>query len=287
MPTLTLASGRRLAFEHFGDPDGTPAFYFHGWPSSKVQGAVMDEPGRKLGLHVVAMDRPGIGGSDFHEGRRLLDWPPLLTELADHLNWPRFHVFGVSGGGPYALVTAHQMPERVLSVNVICGAPPLRDLGTRELFWVYRVVLAVRNRAPRLLAPLFKAGVAASRLPVDRWPMNWALKVLNQRDREVLTDPVLGPIVAEGFRQSVLSGVPRVQADGDIYSSDWAFDLREIRVPVHFWHGKADKNIPWTYAQKVAALIPKATTHWTEDDGHYSMAVLRAEEVARVALKLE
>ncbi len=114
--------------------------------------------------------------------------------------------------------------------------------------------------------------------------MTWALKALNQRDREVLMHPVLGPVVAEGFRESVRSGVPRVRADGDIYTSEWGFDLREIGVPVHFWHGKADKNIPWTYAQLVAALVPRATTHWTKDDGHYSMAVLRAEEIARTAL---
>ena len=37
------------------------------------------------------------------------------------------------------------MPERVLSASVICGAPPLRLLGTQEMFWPYRVVLALRH----------------------------------------------------------------------------------------------------------------------------------------------
>jgi len=56
--------------------------------------------------------------------------------------------------------------------------------------------------------------------------------------------------------------------------SDWGFELSAIQVPVRFWHGKRDRNIPWTYAAKVAAMIPNSTTHWTEDDGHYSLPVL-------------
>ena len=62
--------------------------------------------GIDLGLCIVAPDRPGIGDSAYHAGRRLLDWPPVLMELAAHLGWDRFHVFGVSGGGPYALAAA-------------------------------------------------------------------------------------------------------------------------------------------------------------------------------------
>lgn len=284
MPFLTLSSGLRLAFEHYGDPQGTPAFYFHGWPSSRLQGELMHEVGQRLGLHFVAMDRPGIGNSDFQPGRRLLDWPPVVQELVDHLGWTKFHVFGVSGGGPYALVTAHSLPDRVLSCSVICGAPPLRELGTQDLFFMYRLILVLRRRAPWLLSPLFKLGAFLSRLPPNRFPMNWVLRVLNAEDRAVLMHPVTGRIVGDGYRESVRNGVPSLQADGDIYTSDWALNLRDIRVPVHFWHGKADRNIPWTYAQKVAAQIPNAVTHWTDNDGHYSMAIARIDEVVRTAI---
>ncbi|MDB6074922.1 MAG: alpha/beta hydrolase, partial [Verrucomicrobiaceae bacterium] len=245
---------------------------------------LMHEVGQRLGLHFVAMDRPGIGNSDFQPGRRLLDWPVLIAELADHLGWPRFHVFGVSGGGPYALVIAHSLPERVLSTSVIGGAPPLRELGTQDLFIMYRLILALRRKAPWLLSPLFKLGAFMSTLPPDRFPMSLALKALNAEDRAVLMHPVTGRIVGEGYRESVRNGVPSLQADGDIYTSDWGLPLKDIRVPVHFWHGKADHNIPWTYAQKIAAQIPGSITHWTETDGHYSMAISRVEEIVRTAV---
>jgi pimeloyl-ACP methyl ester carboxylesterase len=286
MAEMILSSGLRLAFEHYGDPQGTPAFYFHGWPSSRLQGELMDGAGKRLGLHVVAMDRPGIGRSDYQPGRQLLDWPPLLQELARHLGWEKFHVFGVSGGGPYALVTAYALPEQVLSASVICGAPPLRLLGVQDMFWPYRAVLALRQRVPWLLTPVFSVGAMVSRLRPDQWPLKWAIGMLNARDREVLGNLDTHRMMMGGFRESLCSGVASVQADGDIYLSDWGFDLEDIRVPVHFWHGKADRNIPWTYARQVAAKVPCAIPHWAEQEGHYSLPVLRTEEITRVALGL-
>jgi len=281
MADMILSTGRRLAFEHYGDPQGTPAFYFHGWPSSRLQGELMDDVCKHLGLHVVAMDRPGIGLSDFQPGRRLLDWPPVLEELAQHLGWERFHVFGVSGGGPYALVSAYALPERVLSASVICGAPPLRLLGIQDMFWPYRAVLALRQRLPWLLNPVFSVGAVVSRLKPDQWPLNQAIALLDARDREVLGNVETHRMMMGGFRESLRSGVASVQADGDIYLSDWGFHFDDIRLPVHFWHGKADRNIPWTYAQQVAAMIPGAVTHWKEEDGHYSLPVLRTAEIVR------
>ncbi len=287
MEEMILSTGRKLAFERYGDPQGTPTFYYHGWPSSRLQGELMHETGRRLGLRVVAMDRPGIGHSDFQPGRRLLDWPPLLAELAAHLDWEKFHVFGVSGGGPYSLVTAYGLPERVLSVSVICGAPPLGLLGTGQMFWPYRMVLALRHRVPWALGPFFRAGVAMTYLRPDQRPLKWAIGLLKEQDRKVLGDGGTHRIMMGGLRESLNSGVAPLQADGDIYTSDWGFDLRDIRVPVQFWHGTDDRNIPRSYAQKVAAMVPGAITHWTEGDGHYSLPVLRVEEIARAALGLQ
>ncbi len=246
----------------------------------------MDEVGREFGLCIVAMDRPGIAQSDYQPGRRLQDWPPVLAELAQHLGWSRFHLFGVSGGGPYVLATAHALPDRILSANVICGAPPLRVLGTRDLFWPYRLVLLLRDAMPWLLAPAFRIGMAISRLNQDAPPLNWLLAMLSAQDRAVLSDPCTFRIITESLRDCLSSGVAQVRTDGDIYLADWGFDLRHIPVPVHLWHGRKDRNIPWTYAAKVAAALPHAIPHWTEEDGHYSLPVNQVRAITQTALQL-
>ncbi|HCN76497.1 MAG TPA: alpha/beta hydrolase, partial [Verrucomicrobiales bacterium] len=99
--TLTLSNGLTLGYAEYGDPAGAVMFYFHGWPSGRVQGELMHEAGLKFGLRIIAPDRPGIGLSDFQPRRRLLDWPPVLEELAAHAGAEKFHVLGWSGGGPY------------------------------------------------------------------------------------------------------------------------------------------------------------------------------------------
>ena len=286
MKFITLSTGRRLAYAEYGDPYGTPAFYFHGWPSSGIQGSLMDEAGKEFGLRIISPDRPGLGQSDFHPGRRLLDWPPVIAELAAHVGFDKFHVFGVSGGGPYVLATTHAMPERLLSATIVCGAPPLRLFGTQDLFWPYRAILVLRRYLTFMMGPVFSTGGRISTQKPGDVPMRWLLGMLSPEDRRVMNREEILGVISEGFRQSIRQSVANVQADADLYLDDWGFDVKDIHHPIHMWHGGKDKNIPMSYAVKLAALIPNVTTHWTDHDGHYSMAVSRSREITMVALGL-
>ena len=284
MNSLTLSTGRKIAFAEYGDPHGTPAFYFHGWPSSGIQGSLMHRDAEELGLRIISPDRPGLGRSEFQPNRMLLDWPPLLTDMADQLGIGKFHVFGVSGGGPYVLATAHAMPERLLSASVVCGAPPLHLMGTRELFWPYRFVLLVRQRLNFLMGTVFKVSALLSHQRPHQLPMRWLIGMLNPEDQRVMRNAADQQVVAEGFRQSVAQHVRHAQHDADLYLNEWGFDLREIQYPIHLWHGREDRNIPFPYAEKVAAMLPNVITHWTDHDGHYSLAIARGREIAEAAL---
>lgn len=281
---VVLPDQRRLAYQSYGDPAGVPAFFFHGWPSSGSQAVLMDEAGRELGLCIVGVDRPGIGKSDPLPKRRLADWPSDVAHLAKHLSWAKYHLFGVSGGGPYVFATCHALPDCVLSASVICGAPPLSLLGTGQLFWPYRGALLLRRFVPRLLGPAFGLGLRLSYLQPDQWPVRLLLYSLSPADRRALQEATTHQAVVESFRIAVKSGVSGLKMEGDIYTSPWGFDLRDVGVPIHLWHGQRDRNIPWTYSESTAELLPRATTHWTPDDGHYSLPILRAKEIAQVAM---
>ena len=281
---MTLSAGRKLGFDEYGDPCGVPLIYYHGWPSARVQGRLLDEVGKKFGLRVIAPDRPGIGLSDYQPMRQLLDWPPVLEELTAHLGCEKFYVMGVSGGGPYALVTAWAMPERVLGVTVCCGAPPLRVLGTKGLMWTYKLGLWARRWCPWALAP----GFIVSRWCINRqpsqWPLNWLLAGLNAADKKVMSDPRLYNTISGGGIISLGSPTCAVITDAEVYVSDWGFDLGSIRVPVHFWHGARDKYIPLSFAKRTAAMVPTAITTWTPDDGHFSLPLLRSGEMVKAML---
>src|SRR5450759_1157275 len=97
---IRLRDGRTLAYEEFGNPRGKPISHCHGAPSSRVEGRVIlnAAAAAELDVRVIVPDRPGMGRSDFQPGRRIVDWPNDVLELASALELETFDVLGSSGG---------------------------------------------------------------------------------------------------------------------------------------------------------------------------------------------
>jgi pimeloyl-ACP methyl ester carboxylesterase len=277
--TLMLSSGRKLAYAEYGDPAGVPMFFFHGWPGSRLQGEFMQEVGQKLGLRIVSPDRPGIGLSEFQPGRRLLDWPAVIRELADQLGWENFHVLGVSGGGPYVLACAHALPERLLSASVVCGAPPLREVGMQDLMWTYRLALWGQRRLPWLLGAGLAVAGQFMRLPANSPLMALHISKMCPRDQMALHTPKLYRILMANGRVGVGSPVRALSLDGDIYSSDWGIDFVRVLYPIRYWHGGRDINIPASMVERFVAKMPNASLTVLPEEGHYSLPMLCIDKI--------
>ena len=78
---IKLKDGRKLGYSEYGDLKGKPIFYFHGWPTSRLQAQYLDPIAKKLGARIISIDRPGYGLSDHKNDRILLDWPDDIIEL--------------------------------------------------------------------------------------------------------------------------------------------------------------------------------------------------------------
>ena len=72
---ITLADGRMLGYDEYGIPDGTPVFVFHGFPGSRLDWKIFDrnDSAAETNARLIAVDRPGMGLSDFKSGRKILD----------------------------------------------------------------------------------------------------------------------------------------------------------------------------------------------------------------------
>ena len=79
----------------------------------------------------------------------MLDWPPLVRELADLLELEKFRVLGISGGAPYAYVTGCAMPERVPAIAVVSAG----TVGFVGLITPHAVRLTFRTSDHRIVAP--------------------------------------------------------------------------------------------------------------------------------------
>jgi pimeloyl-ACP methyl ester carboxylesterase len=70
--------------------------------------------------------------------------------------------------------------------------------------------------------------------------------------------------------------------DFEIFASDWGFRLEDTRIPVHFWQGDLDRNVPPHHVRILADAVPQATIHDCPGEGH--MLVLeRLDEILAVA----
>jgi len=283
--TITLSNGLKLGYAEYGDPRGEVMFYFHGWPSSHVQGSLFDEPAKKHRIRLICPDRPGIGLSDFQPHRSLDDWPHTLEQLAAHVGADNYHVLGWSGGGPYVLVTALKLHKRLLSASIICGAPPLKFLGDHDMFWLYRVMIQLRHYFPTVLGAVLRLGGMIAKGSPTKAPLRWLMKLLGEEDRRVLQLPGIYDVVRDATLGALNRGARNVIADADIYLSEWGFEVSQINFPIRFWHGRQDKNIAWTYTERIASLTPSATTHWSDIDGHYSLPITHAEQILSFALQ--
>ena len=270
----------QIAFTEYGDPKGAPVFFCHGWPSSRTMAVITDDAARKLGVRIISPDRPGIRDSNFQPNRTLLDWPPVLCDLASHFGIDKFKILGISGGAPYAYATAWMIPERVESIAVVSGAPSIAELQDYSgLLTLYQRLLALRRSQPELLRILFHIvrPFASIRPPLRLRPL--LLRILQPCDANVLRDSKCFDACFESARQAWRSSAAGVMVDAEIYAMPWGFPLEEVRVPVRLWHGRKDRTFSFRLAEQIATRLPNCEFHLIDDLGHYSLPIRRMDEI--------
>ena len=263
-------------------------FFCHGWPSSRTMAELTEHAACDLGVRIISPDRPGISGSAFQVGRKLVDWPPIVREIADELKLDRFHILAISGGAPYAYVTAWKMPERVRAIAIVSGAPPIVDLSEQSgLLALYRWMLALYRSHPQLLRALFYLSrpIACLRPPIRFRPL--LLKLLLQPcDAAALRDAAAFEACFESQRRAWRASAKGVMTDAEIYAQPWGFRLEDVDVPVRLWHGKEDRAFAFRVAQEIARRLPNCTARYVDNAGHYSLPIRHMHEILADLIQL-
>uniref|UniRef100_A0A093VK70 Proline iminopeptidase n=1 Tax=Talaromyces marneffei PM1 TaxID=1077442 RepID=A0A093VK70_TALMA len=99
--TFQLPNGRVLGFAEYGNPNGSPLLYFHGFPSSRIEAEPADATARRY----------------------------------------LFVVTSLSGGGPFALACAHALPKNMVAgVGLFASGGPW-EAGTHHMSRIRRLTL--------------------------------------------------------------------------------------------------------------------------------------------------
>ena len=281
--TVLLPDGRNLGFAEYGSPNGYPLFFFHGFPSSRLEARGLNDIGYRHNIRVVAPDRPGFGLSTFQPSRLIKDYPVDIQYLAQHLGVNRFAVLGGSGGGPYALACAHTISPGILSaVGMISSAAPWES-GTQDVLLSARLTSWAATHWPSGLCGLTDLLV------------NMSKRALSTSSGKKMVDGIVAKSVAkaskggaemtdeatiearrnrmlrtafEGFAQ----GSKGFVQEAYLLTHPWGFSLEDVKFnTVKIWHGTKDKNSPIRMIRYMKERLPHSQLHEYEGANHFAI----------------
>jgi pimeloyl-ACP methyl ester carboxylesterase/glycosidase len=266
--SLKLRDGRRVAYAEWGDPDGSPVLLLHGMPGSRL--LCPDERATTAaGVRLIAIDRPGYGGSDPRPGRTVVDGASDIEEVIRRLKLAPVAVVGWSSGGPYALACAAQIPGLLSSIGVVAGDGPPDDVPG---YW--------DEASPELrqLVDAVRADPAGARARVAE-RLNWYAADPGSILDGVASDPdspdgaaLARPQVAEPLRAMFVEGARQGVAgfvdDWIATVRPWGFALRDVDREVHLWWGDGDRLTTRAHTEHLASALPRAKLTIYPGEGH-------------------
>ena len=231
----------------------------HGTPNTGAPPEPLFEAARPLGIRWIGYDRPSYGGSTPHPDATIATAAADARQIADQLGIGRFTVFGHSGGGARALACGALIPDRVVAVVSVSSPAPwpapgldyfagMSDGGARELRAAGRgraelqEVLAANEFDPESFIPADYAALEGS------W--SWF-------------NGIVEAATANGFDGMVADLVGAMAA--------WGFDPAAVSAPTLIMHGTADRMVPSSHSEWLAAHCPAAELRLQPEAGHISV----------------
>jgi pimeloyl-ACP methyl ester carboxylesterase len=281
--TITLRGGRVLGYDEYGDPNGKSLFFFHGWPSSRLAAGKFEAIAQALHIRIIAPDRPGFGMSDFKKDRTILDWPDDVTALADALKIRKFAVMGVSGGGPYAAVCAYKIPQRITRVGIVAGLAPLFDWKSLDgITWLSKIGWATFGKHPNIR----KFSAIMEFLYIRYFPsQTFHHRFFGAKsDRAICRNTKVGQAVTINYREAFRQGYRGPELDLKLFTTDWGFDVSDIRLKTFLWYGACDQNVSQAMGRYYHSNIRGSTLTMFPGEGHL-IADVHAPEILKTLIQ--
>lgn len=260
-----LPSGNKLAYDELGHVSGYPLIYFHDGGSSRLEAAFFRNSARLNAFRIIAIDRPGIGCSDFYEVQTARQFCRDVLLLADDLGISEFGVMSLGAGGVFAMTMAQLAPERV-SIQLSMGGVPGKVFNeTNNQSYAFSCL-------NELTPPLVKFMVRMKHTFFPDAPEELLARMqhyLAYTDRKTLTNPRVRKILALDQRESVRNGYRGVAQDLATCYRKLDFSVSEVKVLTMIWQGCADRLTQRSDCEYLLARMPQASFHRVSNQGHF------------------
>ena len=250
-------------------------FYFGGMPASAEEPALHrsctsgDDVYKSRKIHLVCIDKPGMGGSSFlYRFSIKSDWPRIVDSVATQLEiTKKYGVIGVSNGGPYVMASLLHPTSRVKAAAMVVGVS--NDVWKSGYFSASPSTLfeGLYNSLPLIVtAPLNAMGLFLGSFYLMRLGgfESWLKDMLPPEAK-----PVLKTVMRDGAANFGLGAALDCQQSLSIlYARDTSHvDYQRVNAPVSLWYGTKDSTVPMASAEWLHAQLPNSTLHKI-DAGH-------------------
>ena len=249
--TVRGGGGLRLHVREWGDPDGAPILFIHGWSQNHLCWVKQYESALADEFRLVAYDLRGHGMSEAPlEPEHYTDeklWADDVAAILDELRLDRPVLVGWSYG---AFVICDYVraygQDRIAAIDLVEGAAKLGEpaFGT-------------------LIGPGFLdhfAGATADDLPTNIWAM-----------RSFVRTCVVKPVPSDDLEAAMCWNVA-VPAPIRAHLAARAIDCDDVlgvlEVPVLVTQGREDSVVLPAMAEHILAVCPTAEASWYEGVGH-------------------
>jgi pimeloyl-ACP methyl ester carboxylesterase len=271
---IVLPDGRRVGWAEYGDPDGVPVMALHGAPACRLMFGAGHVAAVRLGLRLIAPDRPGYGLTPPDAAPTLATRTQWHAAFADALGLQRFGIFGISGGAPYAVALAAHLKERITGLALVSPIGPVADYMASGRGRAQPIPLLQRRfflhlpARPWLLQPMAVLAARTYLTAPDR--IGWlAVKAVRSPDAAILNKldvhKRMTAMTCEALRQGSIGGA----RDLTVYSKPWQVDFSWIAAPAVLWQGTQDAIVPPAAAFYLARLLPRCRVERIEGAGHF------------------
>ena len=270
---ILTPDGRSLDVYLAGPAGAAALIMYNGTPSSGMISRSLARAAAERGMQVVSWTRPGFGSSTRQPGRRIVDVVADTVTVMDQVGAKTAHAIGWSGGGPHVLAVAARLPERIRGVATIGGVAPYPAEGLD-----YTAGMGAENvegmgwtiAGAETLLPHMEPDWQKFRFVTGEQVAAAFGDLIDEVDRGSLTGE-FAEATAASFREALREGWWGWFDENLADVQPWGFDLASITVPVHVWQGRHDRMVPYGHGEWLAAHIPTACPHLSEEHGHLTL----------------
>lgn len=280
-PPFELSSGRKISWLKIGKVDGFPVFYFHGTPGSAWEAIVFDAAAQAQNVQLICPDRPGIAGSDFVHGRKVVDWARDVNQMAEELGFKEFSLLGWSGGAPHALLTAAELLPRVRALGLLGPQGHTTSLQSRL---EDKLALPFHN----IIRALTRLGNVGTKLVGSSFQID-DLSRRKRRDHRLYQN-----VFTHSLRRGLSAGVHGTVSDSAALAGDWGLPMEMVidrfleakpPLPITIWQGDKDVWVNPAVTKQLAKALPNCRLIEDPYGTHLQVLLDHTYEVLRVMTK--